>query len=66
MHPAVPADELQAVSPDSPTDGFSVRANLEIQFHSGLVIVVGRILILLVNLVLIPTTFILIGFCCAE
>ena len=44
----------------------SVRTDLEIQFHSGPVVVVGRILILSVNLVIVPTSFIFIGLCRAE
>ena len=44
----------------------SVRTDLEIQFHSGLVVVVGRVLILSVNLVIVPTSFILIRLCRAE
>lgn len=39
---------------------FPIGPNLEIQFHSGLVIVIGRILILSVNLVVIPTPFVFI------
>ena len=45
---------------------FPIGPNLEIQFHSGLVIVIGRILILAVNLVVIPMSFVLIRLCCAE
>ena len=63
MRPTVPAGGLQAVSPDSPTDGFYRQDQSR---NSGLVVVVGRILILLVNLVLIPTPFILVGLCRAE
>jgi len=39
---------------------FPIGPNLEIQFHSGLVIVIGRIQILSVNLVVIPTPFVFI------
>lgn len=45
---------------------FTVRTDLEIQFHSGLVVVVGRILILPANLILVPTPFVLVGLCRAE
>ena len=45
---------------------FTVRTYLEIQFHSGLVIVVGQVQILPVNLLLIPTPFVLVGLCRAE
>ncbi len=45
---------------------FPIGPNLEIQFHSGLVIVIGRILILSVNLVVIPMPFVFIRLCCAE
>ena len=40
---------------------FPIGPNLEIQFHSGLVIVIGRILILSVNLVVIPMPFVFIS-----
>ena len=42
---------------------FTVRADLEIQLHSGLVIVVGQVQILPANLLLIPTPFVLVGLC---
>ena len=45
---------------------FPIGPNLEIQFHSGFVIVIDRILILSVNLVVIPMSFVLIRLCCAE
>ena len=45
---------------------FTVRADLEIQLHSGLVIVVGQVQILPANLLLIPTPFVLVGLCRAE
>ena len=45
---------------------FPIWPDLEIQFHSGLVVVIGRVLILAVNLVVIPTSFVLIRLCCAE
>ena len=45
---------------------FPIGPNLEIQLHSGLVIVISQILVLSVNLVIIPTSFVLIRLCCAE
>ena len=45
---------------------FPIGPNLEIQFHSGLVVVIGRVLILSVNLVVIPMPFVFIRLCCAE
>ena len=43
-----------------------VRTNLEIQLHSRLVIIICGVLIFPVNLVIVPTPFVFVGFCRAE
>lgn len=44
----------------------SIRTNLEIQLHSRLVIIVRGVLIFPVNLIIVPTPFIFVGFYRAE
>ncbi len=41
---------------------FAIGTNLKIQPHSGLVIIVGRVLIFTIDLIFVPMPFILVGF----
>jgi len=45
---------------------FPVSTDFKIQLHSRLVIIICGVLIFPVNLVIVPTSFVFVGFCRAE